>query len=310
MNYSIHQKYNSTFKVEFFIVLFIIYFSFFIDTTNALFKRATGEYPIFSLVNRFVAEIIFIILLMKNKIHKQLFVILFFIIINSFGIIISLFSVDMRLIDIGTNFVIVNKTLYVFIILPIIIYYFNEIREYIFNFFKIAYFVFASSIIIGVLFNSPLLQSYNQGIRFGSKGVIVTTGQAVGIMVIGLLFFIAEFDATRKIKNIIFTLLIFISGMLTGSKSSLLILPVSFLFIFFHNFLNSKKFTKFVLLILPFIYLINWSNIFKIYNSTISYLNHFYQKGHSLIYIISSGRNLRVEHLFNKIFQDDYSLYN
>lgn len=292
------------------LVIILIYISFFIDSLNAILIKIEGTHNNISLITRIIVELVFLFLLFKNRIIKPIYILIRFSSIASLGMLIVLPENIINSKDFFQNIITINKIIYFFIVLNIVFFYFKDKREVLFNFFEIVYIIFIISIFLGFIFNIPFLEAYPQDKRFGYKGLIVTQNETVGIFLIGLFYYIAKYDQYRNKSNIIFIFLILIAGLLTGSKANLFFLLLSFLFLYGYFLFHSKKISYSLFLLIPIGFSIDWEKIINIFEKTISYTRSFYDKGYDIWFVLLSGRNLRVEKMFNSIQELPYNLYH
>ncbi|MBU1667541.1 O-antigen ligase family protein [bacterium] len=292
------------------LVLILIYISFFMDSLNAILMKIEGTSNSISLVTRIIVEVVFLFLLFKNRIIKPIYILIGFISIASLGMLIVLPENIINSKDFFQNIITINKILYFFIVLNIVFFYFKDKRKVLFNFFEIAYTIFIISIFLGFIFHIPFFEAYPQDARFGYKGFIVTTNETVGIFIIGLFYYMAKYDQYRNKKYIISIFFILIAGLLTGSKANLFFLLLSFLFLYGYFLFHSKKISYSLFVLIPIGFLIDWEKIINIFEKTITYTRSFYDRGYDIWFVLLSGRNLRVEKMFNSIQELPYNLYH
>lgn len=296
------------------LIVFFAYIALLTDILNLFIYKINGESGHISKLSRLFLEILFVIMLLRKKIYWPLFFLLFFTTTNLLGMVLLYAyegSVHISIPDILSNVVIVNKFFLFFLFQTVLLSckYDSRFVVSMNRFFEFSYVLFSLSILMGFIFKLESLESYIGKARFGYKGLIVTQNEAVGLMLIGLFYFKMKFDVTNKTGTLVFMYVLYLSGLLVASKACLFFLTLAM--VYFHMKLLSSK--KALIVISLFIFgasWINWQEIISYYKITYDYFLYFYDSGDSFLSVMLTGRDWRVQGVFDHLRDGNHLFYN
>ncbi len=297
------------------LLVFCLYAVFFTDIINLVMYKSAGENGLVSTVSRAILELLLLLILFRNKEYIPIIIMCIFTALNLFGMLI-VYSLEggaiISISEILSNLIIVNKFFFVFLMCYVFYIYRANQRfiKSLYTFFEFAFLIYVATIFSGYIFGIDIFESYIGRDRFGYKGVIVTQNEAVGLFLVGMFYFYTKFKVTGGAINLLFMCMVFFAGFLVGSKACMVFLSLAFI-VMGMTLLKKKKVWFFIVLALPFMLLFDWGGFAEKLNSTRDYVLYFYNKGDSILSIILTGRNWRVETLIEELFfRDHYTWYN
>ncbi|WP_157496652.1 hypothetical protein [Hahella ganghwensis] len=280
---------------------------------NSVLIKYTGEYNWYSQMIRGLAEVLFISFLFRAKCYQPVLILVFFLFSNLMGMLLLYgTSEKIELDEFYQNFVIVNKMLYFFVVYFVISVYFRENFkiEKLFYFFEFCFLVYVASIFIGFIFQIDIFRSYAVGARFGFKGVIVTTNEAVGLLLIGFFYFYMKYLTYYRKYDIAVIYSIFFCSIIVGSKASVFFSILSLVLLIGPQLKSKRFFLTFFVFIAGFV-VISLEYLVDKFEVTMNYFYYFYNRGDAIVSILLTGRDWRLATLIEELFiVGDYPIYN
>ncbi len=215
------------------IILIFIILMFVADGINWLLKYYQAPFFRISIFVRALAQLYFLVLLLRRRRGLNIWIMMcFFYLVFLIG---SLASIDLYQRNWVESFSVINKMLFFFVCLGVFRLYFKttESRDQLFKVFEFLVLVEAFTVIIGFIFHLDVLSSYGSGTpgfdRFGYKGLIPAQNETSGFFIIAFFYFL--WKIVRLNRGMLQFLTVFVAALLTGTKTSFILVGVLLLYL-------------------------------------------------------------------------------
>jgi hypothetical protein len=304
------------------LILILILMMFVADGLNSVLLNTGYNFYRVSIFVRFIAQVYFLLLLLRtNKFLRfiSIFLLLFYIfLLGTLAGIGNLYTLsDSHLVE---SFIQFDKMLFYFIAWETLRFYFpkGDQRKRLFKLFEILILAQSLTIIVGFVFNLQLFAAYlrpdsGETVRFGFQGLIPAQNEVSAFFILAFFYFLIK--VSYKKKGFFGLFLTTVSGVLTGTKVTL-ILPIILGFYILGWLLKYIRMTRkylpiaITVLTLGITTFVARGYLLSRLAPTLAYYSYTLQnEQRSWISIIMSGRDLKVQTLFSE-YLSKFNLFN